>query len=186
MYYIIKMATEYTKTIQSTVTWANESWKGHVWVKCNDKRPADVWWESLSDVNAVWSTMGDWDYHVWLEVENPDAMETFVKENLISQDWVCDTRSSWNKQLGASPMTTDWYGTVWVKFNTGFDNTWTWADHKQVSSLWSTMGKWDACFWVNANTPEEMDTFVNGWLTKFPWVKETSTSWSKSVWQAPK
>ncbi len=82
------------------------NWQAAVYVKWNKQWPKK-WsqkksWDWLKDwkqVTAAWSTMGDWDMVLWVDVKSPEELEKFVCEKLWSQDWVEATESQWARQV---------------------------------------------------------------------------------------
>lgn len=77
-------------------------WTAQVDVKWNQNAPATDSWEWLKDwpeVKWAWSTTGDWDMTLWVDVHTPDELETFVHNKLRSKDWVTNTRSTWTKEV---------------------------------------------------------------------------------------
>ena len=81
------------------------SWSAHVWVKW--KASANVpqdwkWLKEWSEVESVWSTMGDWDMAILVNVKSPEDLEKFVQTKLRGKDWVWDTKTTWVKQVWAA------------------------------------------------------------------------------------
>lgn len=71
-------------------------WKPQAWKKAN--------WETIrewKEVKSAWSTMGDWDMILWVDVKTPEELENFVVNKLRAQDWVTDTWSTWTNQVWA-------------------------------------------------------------------------------------
>ncbi|OGQ97361.1 MAG: hypothetical protein A2284_04170 [Deltaproteobacteria bacterium RIFOXYA12_FULL_61_11] len=83
-----------------------------------------------------------------------------------------------------------WNAHLWVKWNDQYNHTtnghwknWDWVkEWKPVKRAWTTMGDWDMCFEVKAETPEQLEDFVWNTVRKNPWVAQTSTTWTKEVW----
>ena len=80
-------------------------WTAQVQVKWNKGAPQGEDWSWLKDWSEVkwaWSTMGDWDMTLWLEVRTPEELENFVHTKLRTKNWVEDTRSTWTKEVWAA------------------------------------------------------------------------------------
>ena len=85
------------------------NWQATVYLKWN-KEWSKQWaqkksWDWLKDwkeVSSAWSTMGDWDMVLWVNVETPEQLEKFVSEKLWSQKWVEATESHWARQVWAA------------------------------------------------------------------------------------
>ena len=77
------------------------TWNAHVWVKwSNDYRETDwEWLNQVSKVKRAWSTMGDWDCCLEVEVSDPDELESFVWNELKNRPWIWRTHSTWSKQV---------------------------------------------------------------------------------------
>ena len=77
-------------------------WWAKVDVKWKENAPATANWEWLKEwpeVKWAWSTMGDWDMTLWVDVKSPEELEKFVHTKLWSKDWVHDTHSTWSKEV---------------------------------------------------------------------------------------
>ena len=46
--------------------------------------------------------MGDWDMTIWVDVNTPEELESFVHNKLRSKNWVWDTKSTWTKEVWAA------------------------------------------------------------------------------------
>lgn len=80
------------------------AWNAHVWVKWNEQYPkgngADWnWLKEWPEVKQAWSTMGDWDGCLWLNVSTPDELENFVWKKLRSKNWIAETKSVWARSV---------------------------------------------------------------------------------------
>jgi len=78
-----------------------------------------------------------------------------------------------------------WSAHVWVRWNKNWNwqDKWEWAEKwPEVKAAWSTMGDWDACLWVEANGPDDLEKFVKENLWKENWVEKTHTTWVKDMW----
>ena len=80
-------------------------WTAHVHVKWNKEAPVWENWDWLKEwpeVKSAWSTMGNWDMTLWVNVDSPAKLEEFIHKKLRSKDWVCDTESTWGKRVWAA------------------------------------------------------------------------------------
>lgn len=80
-------------------------WTAQVQVKWNKDAPQGENWSWLKDWSEVkwaWSTMGDWDMTLWLDVSSPEELENFVHTKLREKKWVEDTKSTWTKEVWAA------------------------------------------------------------------------------------
>jgi hypothetical protein len=81
------------------------NWNAQIWVKWNGEFP-HKWngatWEWLNEwkeVKQAWSSMGDWDACLWVDVKTPEQLEEFVWKKLRANNWVKETRSVWARQV---------------------------------------------------------------------------------------
>ena len=79
------------------------SWQGWVQVKWKPGTPDSAWkdWTKSKWVKGVWSTQGNWDCTIWIDVKSQDEFEEFVWKNIRSNKWVENTESFWAKQWWA-------------------------------------------------------------------------------------
>ena len=78
------------------------TWTAQIAVKWNKSAPHKKTWDWLKEwkeVKMAWSTMGEWDIILWVDVKTPDEAEAFVWNKLRSQDWVEDTWTTWTHQV---------------------------------------------------------------------------------------
>jgi DNA-binding Lrp family transcriptional regulator len=78
------------------------SWSAQVSVKWKPQNWKKTNWETIrewKEVKSAWSTMGDWDMILWVDVKTPEELENFVVNKLRAQDWVTDTWSTWTNQV---------------------------------------------------------------------------------------
>ncbi len=75
-------------------------WGVWVWVKWKPGAPENAWdqWKGADGVEAAWSTTGEWDCALWLDLQSPDAVENFVWKEIRSNQWVEKTDTSWAKK----------------------------------------------------------------------------------------
>ena len=58
-----------------------------------------------------------------------------------------------------------------------------WKSVSQVSTHFKkAIGEWDMVFWVDVQTPEELEKFVQKKLWGQKWVSDTHSSWAKEIW----
>jgi len=77
-------------------------WYAQVEIKWKGPARSDWDWSFLKEwkeVKEAWSTMGEWDLTLWLDLKNPQELEHFVSGNLVGCDWVERTKSSWAKKI---------------------------------------------------------------------------------------
>lgn len=81
-----------------------------------------------------------------------------------------------------------WTAQVNVKWNKK-GHTWDWS--KQWPTQWnevrwagSTMGDWDMVLWIDVDSPEKLEDFVQTKLWGQDWVADTKSTWVKEVWAA--
>jgi hypothetical protein len=43
--------------------------------------------------------MGDWDMTLWVDVQTPEELESFVHKKLWGKKWVSDSKSTWTKEV---------------------------------------------------------------------------------------
>ncbi len=75
-------------------------WQAWVNVKWKPGSPDTAWqnWKNNKWVKGVWSTTGNWDCSIWLDVSTPDELEQFVWSEVRSNAWVEQTETHWAKQ----------------------------------------------------------------------------------------
>ncbi len=77
-----------------------KNWSAQVNVKWSKEVPADwSWLKDWKEVRWAWSTTGEWDMTLWVDVENPQDLEKFVHGKLRAKDWVGNTESHWVKEV---------------------------------------------------------------------------------------
>jgi hypothetical protein len=76
-------------------------WQGWVYIKWKAGTPENAWqaWKKNEWVKGVWSTQGDWDCALWLDVKTPDQLEDFVWSKVRGNKWVESTETTWAKKL---------------------------------------------------------------------------------------
>ena len=78
------------------------NWTAQIDIKWNKDAPATQSWDWMKEwpeVKSAWSTTGNWDMTLWVDVSTPEQLESFVHTKLRSKDWVVDTQSTWTKEV---------------------------------------------------------------------------------------
>ncbi len=77
-----------------------EKWETWVWIKWKPGTSSNAWegWKSNPKIQAAWSTLGQWDCCLRLNVSTPEDLETFVWKEIRTNQWVADTQTTWSKQ----------------------------------------------------------------------------------------
>ncbi|MCB1110555.1 MAG: Lrp/AsnC ligand binding domain-containing protein [Chlamydiia bacterium] len=75
-------------------------WGAWVWVKWKAGAPEDAWneWRDHSEIKQAWSTPGNWDCSLWINLDNPDDIEKFVWREIRKNKWVEKTDTHWAKR----------------------------------------------------------------------------------------
>lgn len=75
-------------------------WQAWVHIKWKSGAPTNAWeaWKSNPTIKSAWSTLGEWDSMLWLDVKTPDELEEFVWKHVRTNSWVQDTKTTWSKQ----------------------------------------------------------------------------------------
>ena len=79
---------------------SKNTWQAWVHVKWKPGTPSTAWegWKGNPKVRGAWSTLGEWDCLLWLNVGTPDELEEFVWKEIRRSEWVERTQTSWAKQ----------------------------------------------------------------------------------------
>lgn len=77
-----------------------QEWQAWVWIKWKPGTSSTAWegWKNNSSIKAAWSTLGEWDCVLALNVSTPEELETFVWKTIRGNQWVESTSTSWAKQ----------------------------------------------------------------------------------------
>jgi DNA-binding Lrp family transcriptional regulator len=77
-----------------------EHWGVWVWVKWKPGTPNNAWepWHNIKEIKEAWSTTGDWDCSLWVDVKNPQEAENIVWNKIRSNKWVDKTETHWSKK----------------------------------------------------------------------------------------
>lgn len=78
----------------------NPHWQAWVWIKWKPGTDSSAWeeWRTNSTIQAAWSTLGEWDCVLALNVSTPEDLETFVWKTIRKNQWVADTSTTWAKK----------------------------------------------------------------------------------------
>ncbi len=78
---------------------AANQWQAWVNIKWKPGTPETAWqgWKKSKWVKGVWSTTGQWDCTVWLDVHSHDDLEKFVWKEVRGNKWVENTDTVWAK-----------------------------------------------------------------------------------------
>jgi DNA-binding Lrp family transcriptional regulator len=83
---------------------AKKQWSGHwgawVWVKWKQGAPEDAAsiWKNVNEIKEAWSTTGEWDCALWIDVDNPNEIERIVWREIRGNKWVEKTDTHWAKK----------------------------------------------------------------------------------------
>ncbi len=77
-----------------------EQWNAWVWIKWKAGASSTAWeaWQGNKTISQAWSTQGEWDCCLCLNVADHDKLEEFVWKNLRGNEWVQETRTMWCKK----------------------------------------------------------------------------------------
>jgi DNA-binding Lrp family transcriptional regulator len=75
-------------------------WGTWVWIKWKAGAPEDAWgsWKDVKEIKEAWSTTGEWDCALWIEIDNPGEVERLVWKEIRSNKWVEKTDTHWAKK----------------------------------------------------------------------------------------
>ncbi len=78
----------------------DNKWHPWVWVKWKGGAPTTAWesWRGNKTITEAWTTQGEWDCCLCLDVTDHDQLEQFVWKNIRSNQWVEATRTTWTKR----------------------------------------------------------------------------------------
>lgn len=78
----------------------DQHWGVWVWVKWKPGTPSDAWkqWHQVKEIKEAWSTSGDWDCSLWVDVNNPSDVEKIVWNKIRNNQWVDKTETHWSKK----------------------------------------------------------------------------------------
>ena len=80
------------------------NWGAWVWIKWKQGTPEDACmdWKDIKEIKEAWSTTGEWDCALWLDVADPNEIERIVWKEIPGHKWVEKTDTHWlttNPQL---------------------------------------------------------------------------------------
>jgi len=77
-----------------------KKWQTWVWVKWKPGASSTAWesWKDNPAILNAWSTLGDWDCCLHVNINDPDKLEDFVWKTLKTNQWVESTSTTWAKQ----------------------------------------------------------------------------------------
>lgn len=86
-------------TTKTTVE-KGQAWGTWVWIKWKQGAPSDAWkpWKENKSIKSFWSTAGNWDGVLWIDLSDPNQVETFVWDVIRSNKWVDRTETTWSKK----------------------------------------------------------------------------------------
>jgi DNA-binding Lrp family transcriptional regulator len=76
-----------------------KKWNAWVWIKWKAGTPTTAWegWQGNKQIARAWSTQGDWDCCLHVDVTSHDQLEEFVWKHVRNNEWVESTRTMWAK-----------------------------------------------------------------------------------------
>ena len=79
----------------------NSQWGAWIWVRWKAGAPEDAWsqWKHVKEVKWAWSTSGEWDCALWVDLDHQDAVEKFVWKEIRGNKWVEKTDTHWAKKV---------------------------------------------------------------------------------------
>jgi len=79
---------------------SKEQWHSWVWIKWKPGTSTTAWegWKNNASIKGAWSTLGEWDCCLWVNVSGPDELEEFVWKHIRTNQWVQDTKTTWAKK----------------------------------------------------------------------------------------
>jgi hypothetical protein len=77
-----------------------KSWNAWVWIKWKPGTPSTAWeqWRDHDSIAQAWSTQGEWDCCLCLNIHDHDKLEEFVWKEVRSNQWVESTSTMWAKK----------------------------------------------------------------------------------------
>ena len=77
-----------------------EKWNAWVWIRWKAGTPTSAGerWQKVEGIKQAWSTQGDWDCCLMLEITDHQKLEEFVWKHVRSNEWVDTTRTLWAKR----------------------------------------------------------------------------------------
>ncbi len=77
-----------------------KKWNAWVWIKWKAGTPTMAWerWQKNARIKQAWSTQGQWDCCLALDITDHDALEEFVWKEIRSNEWVESTWTMWARK----------------------------------------------------------------------------------------
>jgi hypothetical protein len=77
-----------------------KNWNAWVWIKWKSGTPTSAWerWQKNTKIKQAWSTQGQWDCCLALDISDHNALEEFVWKEIRSNEWVESTWTMWAKK----------------------------------------------------------------------------------------
>ena len=80
-------------------------WTSQIYIKW-DKSIASTgdwtWLKEWPEIKAAWSTTGNWDMTLWVNLATPAEVETFIHTKLREKKWITNTHVVWTKEVWAA------------------------------------------------------------------------------------
>ena len=75
-------------------------WGAWVWIKWKAGAPEDAWseWKDLPEITQAWSTPGEWDCALWIDISDLNEVEKLVWKEIRTNKWVEKTDTHWSKK----------------------------------------------------------------------------------------
>jgi DNA-binding Lrp family transcriptional regulator len=75
-------------------------WNVWVWIKWKPGTPPSAWevWQNNPIIKEAWSTQGEWDCCLTLDISDHDKLEEFIWKEIRSNEWVRSTNTLWAKR----------------------------------------------------------------------------------------
>ncbi len=86
--------------VEAKKAW-NPHWGAWVWIKWKQGAPEDALeaWKNTKSIKQAWSTTGEWDCALWLDIDDPNEIERTVWREIRSNKWVEKTDTHWAKKF---------------------------------------------------------------------------------------
>ena len=80
----------------------NPHWGAWVWIKWKQGAPEDALesWKNIKQIKQAWSTTGEWDCALWLDIDDPNEIERVVWREIGSNKWADTTENPWANTFG--------------------------------------------------------------------------------------
>ena len=83
-----------------TKKYAQSQWGSWVWIKWKAGAPENAWsrWKEIDKIKEAWSTTGEWDCVLWINLDRPEDVEKLVWKEVRNNQWVEKTDTHWAKK----------------------------------------------------------------------------------------